>query len=268
MVTPLTFKGDKPKKRKRNQEPDAKLVKKAPTISQPDPEDAANDDTWVSADSPGDLSGPVLILLPTQPVTCLGTDANGKIFASAVENIVGDDPSTAEPHDVRQVWVATRVAGTQTLAFKGFHGRHLTCDKHGFLSAITEAIGPEEGWVAHEIPDHISAFALQNVRERFLAVGSAADDLDASHTELRGDAEQIGFTSTLRLRMQARFKPRLKRNKETMANTKISRRELEDAAGRRLDDEEVRTLKKARREGHYHEALTDVKVKGKHDKFA
>lgn len=68
--------------------------------------------------------------------------------------------------------------------------------------------------------------------------------------------------------MQARFKPRLKANREEKAREKISRKQLEEAAGRRLEDEEVKRLKKARREGSYHEALLDLKVKGKHDKFA
>lgn len=68
--------------------------------------------------------------------------------------------------------------------------------------------------------------------------------------------------------MQARFKPRLKANKEEKAREKISRKELEEVVGRRLADEEVRRLKRARREGGYHEAILDVRVKGKHDKFA
>lgn len=67
--------------------------------------------------------------------------------------------------------------------------------------------------------------------------------------------------------MQARFKPRLKANKEDKAREKISRKELEEAVGRRLEQEEVKRLKKARREGDYHEALLDIKVKNKHDKY-
>lgn len=67
--------------------------------------------------------------------------------------------------------------------------------------------------------------------------------------------------------MQARFKPRLKANKEEKAKEKISRKELEQAVGRRLEDDEVRKLKRARREGDYHEQLLMLKVKGKHDKY-
>ena len=68
--------------------------------------------------------------------------------------------------------------------------------------------------------------------------------------------------------MQARFKPNLKASKAEKAREKISRKELEESVGRRLDDDEAKKLKKARREGNYHEVLLDVKIKGKHDKFA
>ena len=68
--------------------------------------------------------------------------------------------------------------------------------------------------------------------------------------------------------MQARFKPKLKASKEEKAREKISRKELEEAAGRRLEEDEVRRLKRARREGDYHEALLEIKVKNKHDKYS
>lgn len=86
--------------------------------------------------------------------------------------------------------------------------------------------------------------------------------------EIRADASNITFESTIRVRMQARFKPKLKASKETKAREKISRRELEAAVGRRLEDDEVKRLKRARREGNYHEEILDVRVSGKHDKFA
>jgi hypothetical protein len=68
--------------------------------------------------------------------------------------------------------------------------------------------------------------------------------------------------------MQARFKPRLKASKELKAREKISRKELEEVVGRRLDDDEVKRLKRARKEGDYHETILDVRVKGKHDKVS
>lgn len=86
--------------------------------------------------------------------------------------------------------------------------------------------------------------------------------------EIRGDAEMVSFSTTFRIRMQARFKPRLKASKESRAKEKISRKELEEAVGRRLEDAEVKRLKKARAQGDYHEAILDVRVKGKHDKYS
>ncbi|OCK85578.1 actin-crosslinking protein [Lepidopterella palustris CBS 459.81] len=265
MVKALTFKGDKKsKKRKRVADPpDAEAHSKdlAATSSTAPTND---DDSWVTAEAPNDIAGPIIFVLPTEPATCMACDANGKVFTSVIENLVDSDPTTAEPHDVRQVWVANRVAGTESFSFKGHHGRYLSCDKYGILSATPAAISPEESFLCIPIPDNAGTFSIQNQREKFLTV----DDSGSSGPAVRGDAEEISFNTTFRIRMQARYKPKLKIAKEEKAREKISRKELEDSVGRRLDNDEVKKLKKARREGNYHEVLLDVKVKGKHDKFA
>jgi len=266
MVKALTFKGDKKvtKKRKRTDpgsgEPDADL-----TAGSREASNIEDDNTWVAPDGASDLTGPVIFILPTTPSSAIACDANGKIFASELETLVEEDPSTAEPHDVRQVWVANRVAGSDNLTLKGHHGRYLGCDKFGILSATKEAVSPEESFLCLAAPSQLGMFILQTQRETFLTVGT---EEDPSHAKIRGDAEAITFNTTFRVKMQARFKPRLKVTKEEKAREKISRKELEIAAGRRLEDEEVKQLKKARREGNYHEAMLNVKVKGKHDKFA
>jgi protein FRG1 len=113
------------------------------------------------------------------------------------------------------------------------------------------------------VPDQPRMFALQTARETFVEV-----DESKSEPIIRADAETINFSSTLRVRMQARFKPKRKEKKEEKVKDKISRKELEELAGRRLEDEDVKKLKRARRNGNFHEALLDVKVKAKHDKFA
>lgn len=161
MVKPLTFKGDKkPKKRKRENRDEAgandddgvsgvggsssraaatkqKKAAGATTTTTTtttgagargnggDGDDSVeNDDSWVSADVVSDVSGPVVLVLPTEdPVTALACDANGKVFALPVENLVDGNPATAEPHDVRMVWVANRIAGTENYRFKGHHGK-------------------------------------------------------------------------------------------------------------------------------------------------
>lgn len=129
MVKPLTFKGDKkPKKRKLSDKDDEsrkKVALSSSTNENPPPtEDTDDDHHWVSADVPSDVAGPVVIVLPSSPPTCLACDANGKVFVSEIENLIEGNPSTAEPHDVRQVWVATKIAGSDAFNFKGHHGRY------------------------------------------------------------------------------------------------------------------------------------------------
>jgi protein FRG1 len=135
MVKPLTFKGDKkPKKRKhREGEIDNHIsstarTDAASTLTLEAPqrrveEELPDDQSWVSADVLTDIAGPVVFVLPSSPPTCISSDANGKVFASELENMIEADPRTAEPHDVRQVWVATKVAGTEGFGFKGHHGK-------------------------------------------------------------------------------------------------------------------------------------------------
>ena len=263
MVKPLIFKGEKkPKKRKLQETSDNAADNQA--LERPNAETTIHeDDSWVSAEVPSDLTGPVVLVLPSEPPTCVASDANGSVFASQVENMVEGDPSTAEPHDVRQVWVVTRIAGTSNVSFKGHHTKYLSCDNIGQLSANTEAISPDETFTCIASPDSPGTFSVQTVREKFISVVD-----DGKAVEIRGDADTISFNTTLRIRMQARFKPKLKASKDMKAKEKISRKELEEAAGRRLEDHEVKRLKKARVDGSYHEAILDVRVKGKHDKYS
>ncbi|PFH57432.1 hypothetical protein XA68_15092 [Ophiocordyceps unilateralis] len=268
MVKPLTFKGDKkPKKRKRADSDDAPRAAKQQQQQQQQPDDAAfDDDSWVSAEAVTDVIGPVLIVLPTDKPSALSCDAGGAVYAMALENMVDDNPATAEPHDVRQVWVANRVSGTQSFRFKSHHGRYLSCNGKGSLSATSEAVSPLESFNVIATADTPGTFQLQTLRDTFLTL---RDSSKASvGAEVRGDADVITFDTTFRIRMQARFKPKLKASKEERALAKISRSELEEAAGRKLSEEEIKLLKRARREGDYHEKLLDIKVKGKHDKFA
>ena len=306
MVKPLSFKGDKkPKKRKRaaaeatdgGGDDSEKQLKSAKTDN--NDEDVENDDSWVSAEAATDVTGPIMFVLPTEPPTALACDANGKVFTLPIENIVDGNPSTAEPHDVRQVWVANKIVGTDHFRFKGHHGkyvstrsppppphpstpifaplyqplssishRYLSCDKIGLFSASSEAVSPLESFSVIATADTPGTFQIQTLRDTFLAARPSRSSRADAPPEVRGDATEITFDTTLRIRMQARFKPRIKASKEEKALAKISRRELEEAAGRRLDDDEVKRLKRARREGNYHETLLDLKVKNKHDKYS
>ncbi|KAG5914737.1 hypothetical protein E4U53_004605, partial [Claviceps sorghi] len=147
---------------------------------------------------------------------------------------------------------------------------YLACDKIGALSATSEAISPLECFNVVGATDAAppSTFRLQTPRETFITIKPNQSAKATAPAEVRGDEEDGTAPQTaMRIRMQARFKPRLKASKEEKALARISRRELEEAAGRRLGEDEVRILKRARREGDYHEKLLDLKVKNRHDKF-
>lgn len=140
--------------------------------------------------------------------------------------------------------------------------RYLSVDKYGIPSASTEAISPEESFFCTPDPT-ATTFSIRTTRDKFFTVGEGA-----TAPEIRADAEDEDASTAFRVRMQARFKPTLTARKEEKVREKISRAQLEQEVGRQLEDDEVKKLKKARKEGTYHEALLDVKVKNKHDKFA
>ncbi|KAL2415645.1 hypothetical protein ABEF95_004920 [Exophiala dermatitidis] len=315
-IKPLTFKGDKKPKKRKHREDDNDNER---SVSRPHPQtsseitstavDPSEDDSWTTPDAACDIHGPTLIVLPTHPPTCLASDAHGNVFASPLENIVDDVLETAEPHDVRQVWVASTVAGTGgQINLKASHGGYLSCDSIGVLGARREARGLEEGFMVEQIEvddgegeagtETFGASGSKKVRwriqtkaskgaeegergKRYLCAiqenkqnaereGDTAGESKKRNVaiSLRGDGEADSPSTHLVLKMQNRFKPRVQQNKETKANQKISRRELEQAVGRKLDDDEVKRLKRARKEGTFYEEVLDVRVKGKHDKFA
>jgi protein FRG1 len=131
MVKALTFKGDKKiKKRKRvdvaekyGEEGESSGKGKEIAIPSEATEGPVDDDSWVTAEGAGDVVGPIIFVLPSDTPSCIACDTTGKVFPSALENIIENDPATAEPHDVRQVWVANRIVGTENFTFKGHHGR-------------------------------------------------------------------------------------------------------------------------------------------------
>ncbi|KAF3169693.1 hypothetical protein TWF106_005806 [Orbilia oligospora] len=301
MVKPLQFKGDKkPLKKRKRTEPDddtnatsslsastaekfgssaagsstalttttSEKEKKVKVIN----ENLDADDGWVNSDILEDIKGPVIFAFASTPPTCLACDATGKVFASVLRDVDGEDLSTAEPHDVRQVWTVTRIPTSTRFAFKGHHGKYLACDKFGILSATKDAISPEEEFTPVKTE---TGWGIQTCRDKFLRgeeknVSSGGRGSGAPTggivVDVRGDAETIGFAETWVVRGQRRFKTKVK--KEGGKEDRISRKELEQLAGQHLDDDQVKQLKKARREGNLQSALLDIRQKKKRDKFA
>ena len=125
MVKPLAFKGEKKSKKRKAHQVDESHED---SVGKHEATEDIEDDSWVTADAASDVTGPIIIVLPSTEPTCIACDMNGKVFASDLENMVEGDPSTAEPHDVRQVWIANRVAGTEEISLKGHHGSYEDTD--------------------------------------------------------------------------------------------------------------------------------------------
>jgi len=130
MVKALSFKGDKKpsasKKRKRTTDDEnAPSTSKQITLPNDVAAEAEEDENWVSADAVTDLAGPVMLVTSSsEPVMSIACDQLGKVFPLKVENMVEGVGSSAEPHDVRQVWVVTRVVGSESeVVLKGCNGR-------------------------------------------------------------------------------------------------------------------------------------------------
>lgn len=158
--------------------------------------------------------------------------------------------------------------GVVTYADGRFH-RYLSVDKYGALSALNEAVSPLETFCCIPTADTPGTFQIQAINsQNFLVVVASKSSKANAPPEIRGDSADITFNTTFRIRMQARFKPKIKKDKEEKLREKISRKELEEAVGRKLEDDEVRVLKRARRQGDYHEVMLGFKVKNKHDKYS
>jgi protein FRG1 len=286
-VKPLVFKGDKRPKKRKHRPDEPSESKKDPNTHPTDSTAQSEDDvSWTTPDAPTDLAGPVILILPTSPATCLAADAHGNVFASPIENMIEESPETGEPHDVRQVWVANAVVGMGKISLKAAHGGYLSCDALGVLGAKREARGQEEGFIVEEVTNGegrarwrvktaMSKDSTETPKEgaKYISALSDASSKEGERkttleVSLRGDGDAGESSTELIIKMQARFKPRVQENKETKAKEKISRQELEQVVGRRLDDDEIKRLKKARKNGTYYEEVLDVRVKGKHDKFA
>lgn len=160
MVSKLKFKGEKHKKRKREDDDSGRGEASLHTGDH-------NEEGWVDAESLEDIStGPLFITFISSPPIAVASDPLGRVHASFLK-LSDEDEGTrnAEPDDVRQVWIATRLAESAKISLKTPTGRFLSCDKVGILSATKEAIGPQEEWQPLQRAD---GWAFQNVYEKFM----------------------------------------------------------------------------------------------------
>lgn len=83
--------------------------------------------------------------------------------------------------------------------------RYLGCDSIGTLTTTREAISPEETFKCEPSPSQPGLFTLRSMRSTYLSIDTAT-----TPPAIRGDADSISPSTEVRLRMQARFKPKNK----------------------------------------------------------
>jgi protein FRG1 len=220
-ATKLSFKGDKKTKRKRkhrDDDDDDNGVKKAKREKKED----EHPDAWVFPDNPNEVRGPTFFFHPSDPPVCITYDATRRkitlVPLSRPEindtDIDTKPDSTGQaaflsytPSETSQVWVITRVAGSETVNLRtgAAEGKFLGSTVHGLVSADREARGPQEEWTPVILPPDSGAagmVAFQNVYEKYLSVDEAAGGV----LQLRADSETVGFNERFWVKVQGKYK--------------------------------------------------------------
>lgn len=217
--TKLKFKGEKAKKKRKHTEDDDGEGSSRRRRKHGGSADDEDDDTWVQPENPLEIRGPTFIYHPSDPTPlCVSFDATrGRVVLTPLDKHAKDEdeeskPKTEEnildktPSDVAQVWVVTRVAGSETINLRtGIPGssgetKFLSCDTHGLVSAFREARGPQEEWTPVILPDGMVAF--QSIYEKYLGL----DEVAGGTMTLRGDADEVGFNERFWVKVQAKYK--------------------------------------------------------------
>lgn len=185
----------------------------------------------------------------------------------------GTSVEQAEPDDVRQVWVVRRVPGSSSdVTLRSREGRFLGVSGDGkAIQASSEAVGPAEQWTLKPSEGEEGyRFRIYNASSNlYLGI----EDASATVAKVSVYEADDSANCTFSVRIQARFRPARASAaatvvKEGQHGSKLPRKTLERMAGRALTAEEVHSLNHAAREGQLREAMLDVRVRGKSDKYA
>ncbi|KAH8827087.1 FRG1-like family-domain-containing protein [Flagelloscypha sp. PMI_526] len=276
MPSKLKFKGEKHRKRKRDDDGD-----ESARPSKRRGEDSVDDNAWVFPNNINELRGPAFIYHPSEPVPiCLTFNpTSNKLHLSLLLDKASTDdkpPPTIlerEPLDVKEVWVITRVAGSETINLRtgAGEGKFLSCEKHGIVSADRDARGPQEEWTPVVLPDGMVAF--QNIYEKYLGV----DEVAGGSMALRGDSEQVGFSERFWVKVQSKYQREAK-EEERKQKAGLPEPEIDEVgsnhmyqawgAGRSVvSNDDKKALKRAKKEGRLAEAMLDRRAKLKSDRF-
>jgi protein FRG1 len=201
----LKFKGDKTKKKRKRDDGDERTGSSSKRkIDDKDPE------TWVLPENVNEIRGPTFIFHPSDPspISVNFNSTTNRIYLHILDKDKSEEGAESvelldrTPMDVSQVWVTTRIAGSETINLRTGtgEGKFLSCDAHGLVSSDRDARGPQEEWTPVVLPDGMVAF--MNIYEKYLGVDEAA----GGTLQLRGDSEEVGFAERFWVKIQHKYK--------------------------------------------------------------
>ena len=295
----LTFKGDKPKRKRKTQ--DGASRKRAAAVD--DESDAemygGDEQAWVTPDVRDEVTGPCFVHQRREDGSAIVLSFNAplsQVETSKVEvpsisiDGEGDGPTIAgvevTPQTVHQVWVATSLPESDKWTMRSAQGTFLAADKYGDVTATNEARGPHAEWTlwrvdpvpcddAYTIPGPRAGYAFQSKHGGWLAT----DDTSEQRKRLvRADATDVSGACVWDIRVQWRFRHacrKAKRGVSTSGSTSLvdeaqlarSRQGWTAGAAHHVPPASRRELLRAQREGRLAEAMLDRRSQLKSDKY-
>ncbi|KAI7863178.1 FRG1-like family-domain-containing protein [Spinellus fusiger] len=256
----LLFKGDKEKKKKK---------RKHDALDEERHGSGTLEHGWVLAEVLDDLVGPLFFTQPNDPPICFTVDDNDRLIAYPLPSQpdTPNTPNTPEPLIVNQVLVGSRLMGsTGAFTFKSFNTKYLGCDKFGVVECNREAIGATEEWEPSFVEGGV---VLKSALGKFLMI----DEIAGGGFKIRADADTFGFCETFRVYCQARFKHKNKPERKTKTHSgkdEMDTLKKYQSWGNnqlKMTQDDSHTLKKARQEGRFSEAMLDRREKVKADRY-
>ncbi|GAA5853102.1 hypothetical protein JCM9279_000858 [Rhodotorula babjevae] len=224
--------------------------------------------------------------LPASALAGLDADELEALVDAADAGAAGDaSEEQYEPSDVHHVWVCARVLDSNDkVTLRSGAGRFLASDELGRVSAEREARGMQEEWTLEAVEGARDRMSIRSAYGKYLSV----DVVAGGKVELRADEDKEGETERWRIMMQGEYVVKAKQqfNERNGIKTKpdAGYTVVTDLAGAEVDAikrfhrhgqgsssvgtaDDVRNLKKARKEGRLAEAMLDRRAKLKSDRY-
>ncbi|KAF8798175.1 hypothetical protein BYT27DRAFT_7203882 [Phlegmacium glaucopus] len=273
----LKFKGEKIKKKRKRDDGDERTGSSSKRkVDDKDPE------TWVLPENVNEIRGPTFIFHPSDPspISVNFNSTTNRLYLHTLDKDKSEEGAEPielldrTPTDVSQVWVTTRIAGSETINLRTGtgEGKFLSCDAHGLVSSDRDARGPQEEWTPVVLPDGMVAF--MNIYEKYLGVDEAA----GGTLQLRGDSEEVGFAERFWVKIQHKYKKEAHEEEKKRKDGETGPPKIDEASSNRVYQawgagrsivsvEDKKELKRARKEGRLAEAMLDRRSKLKSDRF-